>query len=113
MERHVRSQWGRGIGRSHLRIADVLDFIGWYNRATVERLGIDPANLQHLDLAYHQRRTGYCRGHWRGGAIDAYAGRVAKRAADYRGQLRQCRERFDCDGLLEFGRWCSASGDAA
>ena len=98
-----------GIGRSRRHMRDVLDFIGWYNRETVERLGIEASNVRHLYLAYHQGRTGYRRGDWRDSqAIRAYAGRVAARAADYRSQLRQCRARFDCDGLLEFGPWCKA-----
>ena len=98
-----------GIGRSRRHMDDVLDFIGWYNRATVERLGIDAANVKHLYLAYHQGRTGYRRGDWRRKpAIENYAERVAGRAADYHRQLRDCSARFDCDGLLEFGPWCSA-----
>ncbi len=98
------------IGRSRRHIDDVLDFIGWYNRATVERIGIEPANVKHLYLAYHQGRTGYRRGDWRRKpAIENYAERVAARASDYRRQLRTCRARFDCDGLLEFGPWCSGS----
>lgn len=97
-----------GIGRSRRHIDDVLDFIGWYNRATVERLGIDPTNVKHLYLAYHQGRTGYRHGGWQQKpAIENYAERVADRAADYRRQLRDCAVRFECDGLLEFGPWCS------
>lgn len=99
-----------GIGQSRRNIDDVLDFIGWYNRKTVQRLGIEPDNVKHLYLAYHQGRTGYRRGDWRRKpAIENYAERVAARAADYRRQLRSCSTRFACDGLLEFGPWCSVS----
>lgn len=90
-------------------MADVLDFIGWYNRRTVERLGIPPDDVRHLYLAYHQGRAGYRSGRWRDRpGVVRFAARVARRAETYAAQLERCRARFRCDGWLEVGPWCVA-----
>ncbi|MDZ7748733.1 MAG: hypothetical protein U5K43_07710 [Halofilum sp. (in: g-proteobacteria)] len=104
-----RWAWPRptGIGRSRSDMADVLDFIGWYNRRSVERLGIAPGDVAHLYLAYHQGRAGYRSGRWRDDpAVRRHARRVAARADAYAAQLRRCAHRFRCDGWLERGPWC-------
>lgn len=96
-----------GIGRSRADMADVLDFIGWYNRRTVERLGIPPDDVRHLYLAYHQGRAGYRSGRWRERpGVVRFAARVARRAETYAAQLERCADRFRCDGWLELGPWC-------
>lgn len=90
-----------GIGRSRRDMADVLDFIGWYNHHSTRRLDIDRADTRDLYLAYHQGRAGYRSGRWRDDeALIRFAEGVAARARAYAGQLERCGGRFRCDGLF-------------
>jgi hypothetical protein len=68
--------------RTHMKHA--LDFIGWYNHRTHQRLGISKANAEHLYLAYHEGHTGYRRGNWRNRpAVQRSATRVSRFADEY------------------------------
>jgi len=95
------------LSRSREDMGDVLDFIGWYNRGSVERLDIAPDDVKHLYLAYHEGRAGYRGGRWRNAhTVVRHAERVAARARAYAAQLAACEARFACDGWLEFGPLC-------
>lgn len=90
-----------GIGRSRRDMADVLDFIGWYNHHTALQLDIPRSDTRHLYLAYHQGRQGYRSGRWRDDAgLIRFAERVAARARAYAGQLERCGAQYRCDGLF-------------
>lgn len=74
------------------RISDATDFMGWYMRGSVEKLGISPADAESQYLAYHEGRTGF--------ASQSYldkpwlvevAANVGARAEMYRDQLQYCR----------------------
>lgn len=100
-----------GIGRSRRDMADVLDFIGWYNHHSAQRLDIARADTKHLYLAYHQGRSGYRSGRWReDDELLRFAERVAARARSYAAQLERCEHRFRCDGLLEPWPLCTTDG---
>ncbi len=70
--------------------ADSLDFIGWYNHKSHERLGIKKSDAYRLYLAYYSGHGGYARGHWKRGPAQGYARRVADRANRYARQLSGC-----------------------
>lgn len=100
-----------GLARSREDMGDVLDFIGWYNRGSVEQLGIEPGDTKRLYLAYHEGRAGYRDGRWRDApGLIRYAERVARRADDYAAQLERCEARFACDGLRALWPFCTAPG---
>ncbi|MEO0761502.1 MAG: NAD kinase, partial [Pseudomonadota bacterium] len=48
------------------RIRDATDFMGWYMAETQNRLGISVRDARNQYLAYHEGRTGYARGSYRG-----------------------------------------------
>jgi len=97
-----------GMFRSRTDMADVLDFIGWYNARTARELGISKWNPKDLYLAYHEGRTGYRQGTWRDKPeLVRTAEQLDHRAREYGAQLRRCGQRFRCDGLLEFWPFCS------
>jgi len=86
---------------------DALDFVGWYNNNSHERLSISYWNPEHLYLAYHEGHAGYRSGRWKNKPdLVRLAERVGQRARDYGWQLRQCEGEFKCDGLLEFWPFC-------
>ena len=96
-----------GFLRSRTDMTDVLDFIGWYNHHSAQRLGLSKWNAKHLYLAYHEGRSGYRSKRWRNKrGLMRTAERVDKRAREYGAQLRRCEHRFRCDGMLEFWPLC-------
>lgn len=87
-----KDQTGNRLGmRSHF--PDAVDFIGWYNRNSVQRNGIAAHNARDLYLAYHEGNGGYARGTWRDKPwlIDT-AQRVQANADRYAVQYSQCRQ---------------------
>lgn len=91
--------------RTHMKHA--LDFIGWYNRDTHNRLGIALSNPEHLYLAYHEGRGGYARGSYRGKPqLMRTARRVRDRAWRYDAQLKQCEESLRCRRFYQFWPFC-------
>lgn len=80
---------------SRSNFADAIDFVGWYNEQSNQRVGIDKNNARNLYLAYHEGHAGF-----RNRSYDSkqwlvgVAGQVDKRADDYRRQLRGCERRF-------------------
>jgi len=96
-----------GLFTSRRDMKDALDFIGWYNSKSHERLGISYWDPRHLYLAYHEGHAGYRSGRWeKKPDLLRLAGRVDHRAREYGWQLRQCEDEFKCDDLLEFWPFC-------
>ena len=88
---------------------DALDFIGWYNRGSHERLGIALSDSEQLYLAYHEGRTGYLRHSYRHKPeVRALARKVARQASRYRLQLQQCERALRCRHWYQFGPFCPA-----
>lgn len=88
-----RAETGNRSARRN-NINDATDFMGWYMTKTRDRLGIPMTDARNQYLAYHDGHTGYRRGTWKSKAwlVDV-SQRVARRAAMYEGQLRNCRYR--------------------
>ena len=71
--------------------ADAMDFIGWYNQGSQRRLGLKMNDAFGLYLAYHEGRSGYASGKWKGKKqLLSRARRVERRAANYRNQYQGC-----------------------
>jgi len=88
---------------------DALDFIGWYNDVSNQRLGLAKNDAYSLYLAYHEGHTGYQRGAWRSKpALRDIASRVDQRALTYQRQLNGCRDRFRCRRWYQFWPFCRA-----
>jgi hypothetical protein len=80
------------IGARRDRIADATDFMGWYMDKSQEGLGLSKADARNQYLAYHDGRSGFARGTYRGKPwLMAVADRVAERASMYGRQLSSCR----------------------
>ena len=78
------------------RFADAVDFIGWYNQVSHEKLGIAKSNAELLYLAYHEGQTGYARGSYlKKPEVQRYANSVAQRATHYQTQLNGCRKKLE------------------
>ncbi|TVP56396.1 MAG: lysozyme-like domain containing protein [Halomonadaceae bacterium] len=91
--------------RTHMKHA--LDFIGWYNNDTHNRLGISLQNPEHLYLAYHEGRGGYARGSYRAKPqLMRVARRVNDRANRYEAQLRECEDALRCRRFYQFWPFC-------
>ena len=82
----------RRFGARRDRISDATDFMGWYMHESYERLGIPKNDVQNQYLAYHEGRTGYARGSYRGkNWLMEVSAELAGRAQMYHQQLRSCR----------------------
>lgn len=82
------------------RFDDAIDFIGWYNRKSLERSRIPMNNAYDQYLAYHEGHGGYNRGTWKSKAwLQSTARQVEARASSYQQQLAGCEKR------LERRRW--------
>ena len=72
-------------------IHDAADFMGWYMSKSRERLGISLSDTRNQYLAYHEGRTGYSRGSYRGKPwLMRIAGEVEQRSYAYSAQLAFC-----------------------
>ena len=82
---------GRGANRTD--IDDATDFMGWYMSLTERENGIALNDTYNQYLAYHDGRTGWRRGTYRGKPwLVRIAGEVRDRAVMYDAQLRTCRQ---------------------
>jgi hypothetical protein len=82
----------RRMGARRDRIADATDFMGWYMNESYERLGIPKNDVQSQYLAYHEGRTGYAKGSYRGKAwLMQVAADLGARAVMYDQQLQTCQ----------------------
>src|SRR5699024_5164252 len=88
-------------------MGDALDFIGWYNYTTHQRLGIPRDDAYSLYIAYHQGRTGDKTGAWRSKPhVNQTARQVAASAERYARQLPACENRFRCAAWWKFWPFC-------
>jgi len=95
----------RFASRSDMR--DALDFIGWYNNVSHQRLGLARSNAYDLYLAYHEGHGGYSRGSWRQKPeLRRIASRVDERALRYQRQLAGCEDRLRCRRWYQFWPFC-------
>ena len=75
-------------------IRDATDFMGWYMDKTARGLGVSKADARAQYLAYHEGRSGFSRGSYRGKAwLVEVADRVDRRADVYALQLAACGRR--------------------
>ena len=88
-EEYQREEGGFSTDRES--IWDAADFMGWYMTDTVAETGVPLSDTRNQYLAYHDGRTGYLRGTWRGKPwLVRIAGEIEQRAANYGAQLRSC-----------------------
>ena len=87
---YQRAEGGGGARRDDIH--DAADFMGWYMTQTSEATGIQVNDIRNQYLAYHEGRTGYLRGTYRGKTwlLDV-ADEITARAAFYENQLDSCR----------------------
>lgn len=89
-DEYRRATGNRSARRDDIR--DATDFMGWYMNGTRKALGISLSDARNQYLAYHEGRTGYKRGTYRGKAwLMRVASEVEDRAIVYDAQLRTCR----------------------
>jgi hypothetical protein len=94
--------------KSRSDMEDALDFIGWYNNKSHERLGISKWDSKNLYLAYHEGHGGYQRRTYeRKPEVVRVAARVDRTAREYGAQLRRCESRFRCRKWYQVGPFCS------
>jgi hypothetical protein len=81
----------RNFGAKRDRIDDATDFMGWYMRASNERLALPMGDARNHYLAYHEGRTGFANGSYNDKAwLVEVANKVQARAELYDAQLRAC-----------------------
>ena len=81
----------RNYGAKRERIDDAADFMGWYMRASNQKLGISMGDARNQYLAYHEGRTGFANGSYNAKAwLVEVATKVQSRAELYDAQLRAC-----------------------
>ncbi|MCG5538870.1 hypothetical protein [Halorhodospira sp. 9622] len=89
------------------RMSDALDFIGWYNQRTRERVGVDLDDPRRLYLAYHEGHGGYRRGTYRQKpTLQRVARNVESRARRYEQQLAECEDELQCWRWYQFWPFC-------
>lgn len=75
---------------------DAVDFVGWYNAATIRRARVKPHDAYRLYLAYHEGVGGFMRGSFsRKPWLKKVARKVSGRAKRYQSQLVRCRSELD------------------
>ena len=88
---YQQREGGRGAKRDN--IFDATDFMGWYMDQTRDEVGIQLFDTRNQYLAYHDGRTGYRRGTYKGKPwLVRIANEVDARAIMYDAQLRSCRK---------------------
>ncbi|QKK02792.1 MAG: lysozyme-like domain containing protein [Pseudomonadota bacterium] len=103
LEMTGRSAWFA----SRSDMSDALDFIGWYNYTSHQRLGIRRNDAFNLYLAYHEGHGGYERGSWKNKPkVQQTAREVAERAERYARQLPACEDRFRCAAWWKLWPFC-------
>ncbi|MFQ5540490.1 MAG: transglycosylase SLT domain-containing protein [Candidatus Binatia bacterium] len=96
-----------GLFKSRSDINDALDFIGWYNNKSNQRLGISKWDPKRLYLAYHEGHGGYQRKSYeKKPKVLRTANEVNRLAREYGKQLRRCEHRFKCRKWYQFWPLC-------
>lgn len=89
-EEYQNAEGGRGARRDD--IGDAADFMGWYMTQTKAATGVSLDDVRNQYLAYHEGRTGYLRGTYRGKTwLLNVANDLTARASMYERQLDSCR----------------------
>lgn len=89
------------------RMRDALDFVGWYNHRTHERLGIALDDPRRLYLAYHEGHGGYRRGTYRQKPLlQRVARNIERRAERFASQLEACEDELRCARWYQFWPFC-------
>lgn len=87
---YQRAEGGRSAKRTDIK--DATDFMGWYMNETRDVTGIPLSDARGQYLAYHEGRTGYLRGSYKGKSwLMRVSNEVASRSNTYRSQLASCR----------------------
>ncbi|MFL0809298.1 MAG: transglycosylase SLT domain-containing protein [Agarilytica sp.] len=80
---------------------DAIDFVAWYNKVTVKKLGVAPNDAYALYLAYHEGHGGFKRGtHKKKQWLLNVASKVSQRAKRYDSQLKKCEKRLNTSWWL-------------
>lgn len=101
------SEYKRDAGRfgaDRDDFADAIDFVGWYNRQSLKRSGLDPRNTYGLYLAYHEGHGGYNRATYlqKPWLMDV-ARKVQSKADTYQLQLGYCEQQLlRSDGFFDW-----------
>lgn len=95
------SEYKRDAGRfgaDRDDFGDAIDFVGWYNRQSLQRSGLAPQNTYGLYLAYHEGHGGYNRATYlqKPWLMDV-ARKVQSRADSYQLQLVYCQDLLSRD----------------
>ena len=89
------------------QMQDALDFIGWYNRRSHDRLGIALNDAERLYLAYHEGHGGYERGTYEAKpGLQRIAADVERMAWRYEEQLEDCEADLRCRHWYQFWPFC-------
>ena len=90
---YKKSTGKRGADRDDF--SDAIHFIAWYNRTSVERVGIAATDVKSLYLAYHEGHGGFSRRTYKKKAwLMPVASKVARLAKKYDTQLESCERKL-------------------
>ena len=100
-EWYQRSTGNYGADRDDF--GDAIDFIGWYNNVSSEKIGISKQDAFRLYLAYHEGHGGYRKQSYRSKEwlVDV-ARKVDRRANRYNSQLQDCSEELEPRGWFDW-----------
>ncbi|MBL4827807.1 MAG: transglycosylase SLT domain-containing protein [Spongiibacteraceae bacterium] len=88
---YKRSSGNYGADRNDFD--DAIDFIGWYNKSSMQRCAIGRDDTYHLYLAYHEGQGGFNRRSFKKKTwLKRVAKKVSARASRYSRQLSQCEQ---------------------
>lgn len=91
----------RGVKRD--KFADVVNFIGWYNKETRRRIGTSLGDPYNQYLAYHEGHGGYeKRSFNKKPWLKKVARKVAARSKRYQGQIKSCKKDLERKRFLFF-----------
>lgn len=83
------------MGADRDEMDDALDFIGWYNDKSYQRLGLKKWDAKRLYLAYHEGHGGYKRKTYlKKPWLIKISKKVANQSWRFKKQLAQCEHRF-------------------
>lgn len=90
-DRYKREAGAYGADRDKFK--DAIDFIGWYNRLSMQQNGIGRTDARALYLNYHEGHGGYARGTYKSKPwLIGVADKVARQASQYRAQFASCEQ---------------------
>ena len=97
-----KSRTGK-INASRANFNDVTDFIGWYADQSNTMLGINKKDFFNQYLAYHEGHNGWNKKTFKSKKwLIEVAKKVEINAIKYNEQLKQCENKLNKKGLLEY-----------